>query len=198
MQVSTMLAVGALCVGWAGVGFAFWSFASSLSPDSVTYLDMAQSIAQGTGLTHRWAYWEPVYQSGVLPTSTTLWPPGYPLAIAALVTLGVDPYVAAAVICVLSYSLLPVPIHGLARLLLPPGRALLCTGAVMALYAVVEFLFGIQAEPPFLLLSTLSLLYTIRALHAQTLHQEIYSWFTASAIAAAAFLMVWLRFPAAM
>lgn len=188
-QMLAALAVGALCVGSAGVGFALWSFGSSLSPDSVTYLDMAQSIAQGKGITHRWAYWEPVYQTGALPTATTLWPPGYPLTIAALVTLGLDPYVAASVICLLSFALLPVPIYGLARFLLPSGRALICTGVVIALSPIVESHFGVAAESPFLLLSTLSLLYTVRGLQAQTSHEATYSWLTASATAAAAFLM---------
>src|SRR5438132_8460195 len=46
-----VLAVGALCVSSAGAGFALWSFRSSLSPDSVTYLDIiAQSIAQGRSI----------------------------------------------------------------------------------------------------------------------------------------------------
>lgn len=188
-QTLAVLAVGALCVGSAGAGFALWSFGSSLSPDSVTYLDMAQSIAEGRGITHRWAYWEPVYQTGTLPTATTLWPPGYPLAIAVLATLGFDPYIAARAICLLSFALLPVPIYGLARFLLPPGRALICTVVVMALSPIVEFHFGVAAESPFLLLSTLSLLYTVRGLQAQTSHEATYSWLTASATAAAAFLV---------
>jgi len=184
-----VVALGFLCVGSAAVGFALWSFGSSLSPDSVTYLDMAQSLAQGRGITHRWAYWDPVYQTGTLPTATTLWPPGYPLTIAALVTLGFDPYFAARVICLLSFALFPVPIYALSRFLLSSGRALICTVVVIALSPILEFHFGVAAEPPFLLLSTLSLLYTVRGLQAQTSHEATYSWLTASATAAAAFLM---------
>src|SRR5207244_1259806 len=116
-----------------------WSFGSGLSPDSVTYLDMAQSLAHGKGITHRWAYWDPVYETGMLPTATSMWPPGYPLAIAALVTLGFDPYSAGRLICLLSFATLPLPIYGLARFLLPPARALLCTVVVMTLSPIVTF-----------------------------------------------------------
>jgi len=55
------------------------------------------------------------------------------LTIGALVTLGFDPYFAARVICLLSFALFPVPIYALSRFLLSPGRALICTGVVIAL-----------------------------------------------------------------
>ncbi|MDO8479276.1 MAG: glycosyltransferase family 39 protein [Candidatus Rokubacteria bacterium] len=184
-----VVALGLVCIGSAGVGIGLWSSGSGLSPDSVTYLDMAQNIAHGKGLTHKWAYWDPVYKTGRVPTATSLWPPGYPLAIAALVTLGVDPYFAGRLICLLSFTLLPLPIYGLARFFLPPARALLCTGVVMALYPTVVFASSVTAESPFLLLSTLSLLYTIRGLQAQTPREMTYCWLTASAGAGAAFLL---------
>ena len=64
-----IVALAVLCAGAAGVGTTLWSFGSGLSPDSVTYLDMAQNLAHGKGLTHRWAYWDPVYETGTLPTA---------------------------------------------------------------------------------------------------------------------------------
>jgi hypothetical protein len=188
-QTFVVVALALLCVGSAGVGIGLWSSGSGLTADSVTYLDMAQNIAHGKGLTHKWAYWEPVYRTGRLPTASSLWPPGYPLAIAALVILGVDPYFAGRLICLLSFAVLPLPIYGLARFFLPPVRSLTCTGIVMGLFPLLGFAFFVGAESPFLLLSTLSLFYTIRGLQAQTGREATYSWLKASAAAGAAFLV---------
>jgi NADH:ubiquinone oxidoreductase subunit 6 (subunit J) len=184
-----VLALGILCIGAAGIGTTVWSFGSGLAPDSVTYLDMAKSIAAGQGVAHRWAYWEPVYATGMLPTATTLWPPGYPLAIAALVAAGSDPYVAGRLISILSFAIFPLPIYGLSRFFLPPARALICTGVVISLSPVVAFSASVAAESPFLLLSTVSLLYSIRALEAENSWEANYSWLTAGSAAAAAFLL---------
>src|SRR5439155_14476562 len=88
-----------------------------------------------------------------------------------------------------SFATLPLPIYGLARFILPPARALLCTVVVMTLSPIVTFSSSVVAESPFLLLATLSLLYTIRALQAQTTRAVTYSWLTAGAAAGAALLL---------
>lgn len=178
-----------LCVGTTTVGILVWSSRSGLSPDSVTYLDMAQSLAAGKGLTHRWAYWDPVYTTGQLPTATTLWPPGLPLAIAVLTKMGVDPYFAGRLISLLSYGALPLPLFGLSRFLLPPTKALLCTGLVMMLFPVFVSSFAIATEPPFLFAATSSVLFTICAITVTSSRNAALYWLGASAAAGGAFLL---------
>ena len=59
-----------------GLGVVLSGPSPGISPDSVTYLDLAQSVLSGGGLSHRWAYWDPVYETCHLPTKSTMWPPG--------------------------------------------------------------------------------------------------------------------------
>lgn len=148
-----------LIVTIAVIGFVAWvgRWRGGLQPDSVTFLDAAQRLADGKGLSHRWAYWDPVYETAVLPTRTTLWPPGYTTAIAAMIKSGYSAYDGARRIADIALYLLPLALFGLARRMTTPGRAALCAAAATCCFPVLRFAGVVLAEPLFLLMVMLTL-----------------------------------------
>jgi 4-amino-4-deoxy-L-arabinose transferase-like glycosyltransferase len=178
-----------LCVLALGLAAGQWSLRSGLTPDSVTYLDPARNLAAGRGLVHYWAYWDPVYETAALPTATTLWPPGYPMLIALLVTLGMDPTVSGRLISLLSFALLPLPVYGLFRYLLPPYRAILGTLVVVGFFPLFTWATSVATEMPFTLLVSLCLLLTLRARETADWRRAAALWALAGAFAAASFLL---------
>jgi hypothetical protein len=165
-----------------------WPGRSGLSPDSVTYLDPARSLAEGRGLTHTYAYWDPVYGTGVLPTRSTLWPPGFALATAALARCGLDVGVAGRVVPLLGFALLPVPLYGLLRLLLRPVRALGATAVATTSFTMVALATEVASEMPFTLMATLALWLALKAWAAEGPGGRRLDWALASAAAGGAFL----------
>lgn len=182
------LALAILCLLCTGMALATLSATSGLGPDSVTYLHMADSIVAGQGLTHRWAYWDPVYETCDLPTPTTLWPPGYSMAIAALSSLGIQPYLAARIISILAFALLPVPIFGTLRLFLTPAKAILSAVLVMSLFPIARRSASVVSEPAFLLAATFSLYLSVRAVMGSDTRKIAWCWFGASLAAGVAIL----------
>jgi len=152
-----------------------------LHHDSVTYLDVAQQLLAGEGLTHRWAYWDPVYKTAQLPTRTTMWPPAYSLSIAAIAKLGLTPYHAARVVSGVSLSILPLLLYALALQIAPRGRPLLSMVAALICFPLARMSGMVAAEPPFLVMLILCIYFTIRARSSSTLKERA-AWLAAASI----------------
>ncbi len=181
------LNVTALCLGATALGLLMWWTGSGLSPDSVTYLDVAENLLAGRGLVHRWAYWDPVYQTCELPTASTMWPPGYSLAIAAVSSFGVTTYSAARIISLLSFALLPLPLYALLRFFLRSKLSVACTAFCMMLLPTAQHAQGIGSEGPFLLAAALCVTFAVLAVRNSNAASSIRYWLLASAAAGAAF-----------
>lgn len=77
-----------------------------LSNDSYQYLSEAENIAEGHGLSTSIAHFDTERSSGRLPTPLTTFPPGYPLAIAALAKMGLASETAGLIISIASFTVL--------------------------------------------------------------------------------------------
>lgn len=173
------------------MAFVTWTSSQrgGLQPDSVTFLDAAQRLAEGKGLSHRWAYWDPVYETATLPTRTTMWPPGYTTAIAAAIRCGLTPYDGARRVASLAMCLIPVALFGLACRLTTPGRAALCTVAATCCFPVMRFAGVVLAEPLFLLLAVMALAASARGAAAATARSARAWLLAAGLLGAGAFLV---------
>lgn len=148
-----------LLVTIAVMAFVTWTSSrrGGLQPDSVTFLDAAQRVAEGSGLSHRWAYWDPVYETATLPTRTTMWPPGYTAAIAVMIKSGHSAYDGARRVAGMALYLLPFALFSLGCRIATPGRAALCVIAATCCFPVLRFAGVVLAEPLFLVLLVLTL-----------------------------------------
>ncbi|HEU4412781.1 MAG TPA: hypothetical protein VFS43_46485 [Polyangiaceae bacterium] len=168
---------------WAGtrVGaleVAFWCAVAALSlalavtrsggvrlyNDSYQYLSVAESLARGEGNRSSIVHYDLDYRQGSVPAAMTAFPPGFPLAIAPLLSLGLRGEVAAGLVSGLSLvALVPLLCAAGAWLSLP----LAATRAALVLLLVnahVGFFAGAAlSESLFTLLSTAALLSALRA-----------------------------------
>ncbi|BEL09719.1 hypothetical protein Q0Z83_079100 [Actinoplanes sichuanensis] len=76
-----------------------------LDNDSYQYLSVASNILTGDGMTTDIPFFESELRHGVVPSSVTTFPPGYPITIAVLQTLGLGPQSAAVAMSITSGAL---------------------------------------------------------------------------------------------
>jgi len=161
---------------------------TGLAPDSVTYIDAAQRLLDRQGISHRWAYWDPVYETGI-PTATTMWPPGYSLTLAALSRLGLDLVSAGRIASLIAFVLLPIPIFLLLSRTIPPAKAAI--GAVLACSAapIVQAATDVASESMFLLAATCSVFLAAVAVSSKSPSRRTLVWCCASTCAGLAFFL---------
>ena len=176
-----MAVVVPLAVGLCATGTPL-----DLIPDGVSYLDAARNVLAGRGPIHTWAYWDPVYAEGRLPTASSLWPPGYPLAVAGLASLGPELAMAALLVNLLSSVACSLLLFILLRPMAPPAEAAL--GAVLSVtpFAIVRFVPQPMSEVAFLSGATLALAATGLALREATPGRRRALWLCAGVAAAGA------------
>lgn len=154
-----------------------------IHPDAVGYLDVARSLLEGDGLQHRWAYWDPVYEDGALPTPTSLWPPGFSIVIAGLQMLGIDPILAGRLVSIISALLVPIFIYLILRSHLSVARSVLAAAASSLTLTHLWTSGSVIPEQLFLVLATLAWLATSRAI----MSGSVIWWYTASLAAGLSF-----------
>ena len=117
----------AVAVVAAALLVASWPRAVGFTTDSDAYLDVAGNLLGGHGLVQRVVdFWRP----GV-PDPLGMWPPLYPLAIAALARTGVALPLAARLVAALAFMAFALAIHALARR--AGGRGFALTATLLAL-----------------------------------------------------------------
>lgn len=119
---------------------------SPFATDSFAYVDVGTSIARGRGITTRVL---PLDAADAAARRASGYPPGYPLAIAALAVLGVEPHAAALVIAGGASLVCLALVFLLARRLVPGAEG--PTALLVALgYPFVEAANHALSEPLFL------------------------------------------------
>ncbi len=149
-----VVAVAALVIG-AVVGTRTPGFTT----DSESYLDVARSVVAGHGLVQHVAdFWRPR-----LPDPLGLWPPLYPLLVAALARLGAPLEGAARFVSGVAFPLFALAFLALAGELLGAGAAALAVTLIAIATLAVAFAAGMAwSEMPYLALATAALLLLAR------------------------------------
>lgn len=158
--------IAALLLVLLGAGWCAWlgTLTSGIDTDSVTYLDAARAVQSRGDVAHRWAYWDPIYDTGALPTPVSLWPAGYPCLIAWVEPLAGDFAAAARWISLIASAAAALPMFLLARRLVAGPGAALATLTAMSSVSVGHYATQVATESTFtlalgavLLLSALAL-----------------------------------------
>jgi hypothetical protein len=145
---------------WAGL-FVFNSLtrARHFSPDGMNYVDVADNIAAGRGVTQSvLGYNQPYFPVNEdLPTPFTVHAPLYPLAIAAVTRLGLSGPDGALVVSALAFALLLAVAYRLASLCYGRAAALLAVAMLLVYGPLVGTARSALAEAPGLLFLLLGL-----------------------------------------
>jgi len=86
-----------------------------IAGDVDQYLSVARSVREGLGLKTSILFYEEHYLLGAPPVSQTVFPPGYPLMIAAVAMSGLSMHEAAFLICVAAFALCTLLIVSICR-----------------------------------------------------------------------------------
>ncbi|MEK7794056.1 MAG: hypothetical protein AAB353_05985, partial [Candidatus Hydrogenedentota bacterium] len=88
-------------------GYTTLAYEGKFSPDSIFYVDTANNLLGGRGLSTSMAELERVIELNErLPKPMTVWGPGFPIAIAAVSLLGISTAAAALIVAVVGYGLI--------------------------------------------------------------------------------------------
>lgn len=128
-----------------------------VNPDTAQHISVARNLLEGEGLSTSILYYEEQYAMGVVPAPQTLWPPGYPVSVAALMLLGLSELAAAFLLAIIGHL-------GTAWLLFIIGkqigmtnqRALTLSGAWLLLAAPATLVIAAFTEPLYTALTLLA------------------------------------------
>lgn len=134
-----LLPAGVRCLFWVGValftgllGYNSLNLEGKFSPDSMFYMDGAQNLLAGRGLSSSMAQLDRLLSTGQhLPRPMTVWAPVYPLLVAAGAGLGWSVPAAALAVPILFFLLTLVAAYFLLAALYDKGTALLCAGFLL-------------------------------------------------------------------
>lgn len=149
---------GVLFVGvCAGCWFSYdplW-----IARDATEAMSVARHLLDGEGIKTSIIYYEEQYATGQVPAPQTVFPPGYPVLIAAVTSLGVPLPEAAYVIASLCFAVIAILILWMARRLGQPlGVATLLAVCWCGCLQCWNNTWVMMSEMPFILLTLLSLL----------------------------------------
>lgn len=144
--ISALAAIGVLLVVAPRV--------AGFTTDSDAYLDVALNLGAGLGLVQQVVdFWRPT-----IPDPLGMWPPLYPLVIAATSVLGVPLEAAARLIPAASFLGFALAFHALARRAAGPWAGLVATLLALSTIAVARCGATAWSEMPWLLLITAGML----------------------------------------
>jgi 4-amino-4-deoxy-L-arabinose transferase-like glycosyltransferase len=158
------LALWALVLGAMLVGLVTVYDPSFIDIDGAFYMNAAKNLASGHGFATTILWNEEHYHRGQMPAAQTVFPPGYPLLIALVSRLGVDPRYAAFLVSLVAFVAIPLVVSGILR---TSGHTRLGSFAVGAAWLGSTFawfnVLRCMSEMPFILLTLLSLLCVIQS-----------------------------------
>ncbi len=139
-----------------------------VSYDSFDYVDVARNVALGRGLTQSaLGYNEPRFPvDGDWPAPFTSQPPLYPLAVAALIRLGLDPVRAGLLVPILALAALWLVAWRLTRALWGPEAAAAAVASLAGAAALTGFGFRAWSELLAIAFALLALALQVRAVGA--------------------------------
>ena len=156
-------------LGWTVAGAAvillgFLRGGAGLSNDSFQYLNTAENLVRGRGISTSLVYFDEQRITGRMPAPQTVFPFGYPAAVAALVGLGVPPESAGLLVAACSSTLL-VPVFLWAGALLNIRADYLRCGALALILnnAFPTYARAVLSESLFALMALLSLALFLKA-----------------------------------
>lgn len=161
------------------------------SSDFAQYLSVAGNFLNGKGLSTSLIYFEQHYAIGGVPVAQTVWPPGYPILIAALGSTGVSLEYSGFLVSLLSFVMTAFVIRRVMRI---AGRSRLVADLaglswLLLFYGWSLILIG-TSETPFILFTVLALWC---ALEAGRRPAGEYGWLLAAGVCAAAGVAI--RYP---
>ena len=127
-----------------------WTYRAEVSNDAVQAIDGAEHLRRGDGYATSILFFDEHFRAGRLPVAQTVWPPGYPLLIAAGSVLGLPEEAAARLIPRIAFVLL-VPLVFLAAMRLL-GDRWLASAVTIWLLGVTElwlYLTAPNSDLPF-------------------------------------------------
>jgi 4-amino-4-deoxy-L-arabinose transferase-like glycosyltransferase len=137
---------------------------SFVLPDSAQYLSMAKNLMAGNGVATSLVWTEEHYRLGGLPVAQTNLPPGYPILIALVGLLGVDPMRAAFFVSLVCFGAIPLVIYQILRAGGRPAlQCLAVSGVWLVLPAVWSNVMACLSEMSYTLSTVLSLACVVRS-----------------------------------
>ena len=129
-----------------------------LQPDSAQYLSIARNLMAGQGAATSLVWTEEHHRLGSLPVVQTNLPPGYPMLIALVILLGVEPLRAAFLVSVVCFAIIPLVIYRILRTGRRPAVQCLGASGVWLVLPVVWFnVLACLSEMSYTLFTLLSL-----------------------------------------
>jgi len=126
--------------------------ASFLDSDAAQYLGTASNLLAGDGITSDIIYYEQQYSFGAVPAPQTVFPPGLPVLLAALMAGGASPFLASQLAGLLGFSVTGLLIYVMLRSA-EVSRPCACLGAALWFALALGWINVLQgrAEVPFAL-----------------------------------------------
>lgn len=124
------------------------------SPDSMHYVDIAKRLASGQGLS---SYHLNVYSESV-PDRVLLWPPAYPVLLAACMKIGLAGLWAVRAVFILAFLVTSACIYSIGRLFSSKAVGLISLLVWLAMAPQLHIWSFAWSEPPFIALSSLFIL----------------------------------------
>jgi len=156
--VGLTLALWALVLGSSLVGLNALYDPSFITIDGAFFVSAAKNLASGHGFATSIVWSDEAYLLGGMPASQTNNPPGYPLLIALVSRLGVDPPYAAFLVSLLSFGAIPLIVYEILR---TAGHPPLRSFAISAVWLGSPFawfnVLGCMSEMSFAMLTLVSL-----------------------------------------
>lgn len=157
-SVRLAFALLALLVGVSLVGLIALYDPSFITIDGAFFVSAAKNLASGQGFATSIVWSDEAYLLGGMPASQTNNPPGYPLLIALVSRLGVDPPYAAFLVSLLSFGGIPLIVYEILR---TAGHTPLRSFAISAVWLAAPFawfnVLGCMSEMSFAMLTLVSL-----------------------------------------
>lgn len=163
-----------------------WVHPQYINPDTAQHVSVARNLLDGAGFSTSILYYEEQYALAQLPAPQTLWPPGYPVLIAALTMLGMPAVLAAFALAIAGHLAVSVLIFCIgAQIGLTRRACLLISLAWLALLAPATLPLTAFTEPVFTAFTLAALLALGRAWQ-DTREAASLTWFWLAGLAAAA------------
>jgi len=108
---AVLIALGSIAI----VIFASLFDGSFVQNDTAQYVSMAENLMAGQGLATSLVWTAEHHLLGGLPVAQTNMPPGYPMLIALVSQLGVEPLRAALLVSVACFSVIPLVLYQILR-----------------------------------------------------------------------------------
>lgn len=158
VRADTACWTGAILLGVvAAILMAILRDASFLDTDAAQYLSTASNLLESGGLSTDVIYYDEQYGSGMVPAPQTVFPPGMPIMLAAMLAIGASPPLAAFLVGCIAFALTGIFVAVVLRRL-GVSRSLALVGSLLWLglgWGWANALSG-RAEVPFALLTLLS------------------------------------------